>query len=112
MEILQLLSALATRSIFLLHSILCFYILHHNHNINQSDNDLHWLLVIPMMGLLLESVMMLLYRNNEKWTFHYVWPAGLFYISSVVPVIVMVELQLFEQRLQLYNKENAGKGVS
>ena len=104
MEILQLLSALATRFIFLLHSILSFYILHINRSNNTKDNALHWLMIIPILGLLLESVMMILQRHNEKWTFHYVWPAGLFYISSIIPAIVVVELQLFEQRLELFNK--------
>ena len=81
-----------TRFIFMLHGLLAIYILY----INKNLNNIHLLLIVPLMLLFLESVTTLCIRRGKE--LRHIWLCGLFYISTIVPIIWFIDLKVLEER--------------
>ena len=81
-----------TRFIFLIHGSLSLYILY----VNKNFENVHFLLALPLALLFAESVTTLCLRNGKEAGC--VWPCGFIYISTIVPIIWMLDLGAMEQR--------------
>lgn len=82
------------------------YILYDTHEIIIK----HWFFVIPITGLVLESFLMIC--DCKVVQFRYFWPSGFFYITTIVPIIWIIELELLESRLNSRYEMNTSKKLT
>ena len=92
MDVLLVLSAIFTRLIFLTHGIISVYVLYESYETLE-----HLLLIIPILGLITETILTLCKRKMTQ--FKYFWPCGFFYITTILPIIWIIELELMQDRL-------------
>jgi len=99
MEFLLYLKATISRLLFIGHGICAVYI-YWEYQINrgkQSEDDKYdFFLLTPLFFILVEAAVTLGYRKGIE--FKYFWPSGFLYITCLVPIIWMIELDLFDQR--------------
>ena len=99
MTVLLKTKAMLTRLLFLTHGITSVHLVIQEH----GEYVKHMFLYIPVVALVAEMFMML---KRKKWEFEYIWPTGFCYITTVIPVIWITELELFKARLYKRDKLN------
>lgn len=103
MSLLLKTKAILTRLIFLAHALTSVQLVIRDHGHDAGP----WFLLVPLLALIAETVMML---TKRKWEFKYVWPLGFCYITTVIPVIWIIELDLFEARF--YKRDELNTSLS
>ena len=100
-NILTIISIITTRLIFIGHgTVSVFTLLHHDQNHHDDQNTQqpqYFLLLLPLSFLLLETLLTLYNRNIT--TCRYFWPCGFFYITTIIPIVWVIELQLLHERI-------------
>ena len=92
MKYWTVLKAIFSRLLFFAHGISAVYMY------NQKKNDAnYWFLLTPLLFLLIESFITIIYKKGLDYK--YVWPSGLFYITCIIPVIWLIELDLHEAQI-------------
>lgn len=90
--LLKLFKAILFRLVFFIHGFISVYSLY-----NATLNKIYWVLVLPLVLLLFESLVTMVWINRSGY--RYFWPSGFLYITTIVPIIWVTELQLLDQRI-------------
>ena len=90
--IIKVLKALLSRLVFFTHGMVSVYLLY-----RSTLNRNYWILVVPLILLLCESLVTITWINRSGYK--YFWPSGFLYITTIVPIIWITELNLLEKRV-------------
>ncbi|XP_020605504.1 transmembrane protein 26-like [Orbicella faveolata] len=84
--------AVLTRVMFFIHGFMSVWLLAH-----CLDNTIYWVTILGIVLLFFEMVYTLLARKGQEYK--YFWPSCFFYMSTMIPIIWIVELDLLEGRI-------------
>lgn len=84
--------AVLTRVMFFIHGFMSVWLLAH-----CLDNAMYWVTILGIVLLFFEMVYTLLARKGQEYK--YFWPSCFFYMSTMIPIIWIVELDLLEGRI-------------
>ncbi|XP_048581434.1 transmembrane protein 26 [Nematostella vectensis] len=90
-DILPLFYAILTRLMFIIHGVMCVWLLSCNYN-----NSNYWWLIIGILCLLVEMCYTLAARKGREYK--YFWPSCLFYMLTMVPIVWILETDLHKTR--------------
>ena len=76
-----------------MHCLISIYLLYIGNNWSSS----YWFLVIPVGCLFIETIITICWRKGVEYK--YVWPSGFFYVTTIVPIIWIIELDLLQTRV-------------
>ncbi|XP_064620949.1 transmembrane protein 26-like [Lineus longissimus] len=95
---LLLAKAILARIMFILHALVCMFRVH-----TQNHELVYFVLLVPLVILLIEAYFTLKLKHGEwKWF----CPSVFLYLSSVIPAMWFVELDLYDLRLSHLNGTN------
>ncbi|EDO40847.1 predicted protein, partial [Nematostella vectensis] len=83
--------AILTRLMFIIHGVMCVWLLSCNYN-----NSNYWWLIIGILCLLVEMCYTLAARKGREYK--YFWPSCLFYMLTMVPIVWILETDLHKTR--------------
>ncbi|KAJ7394669.1 hypothetical protein OS493_000490 [Desmophyllum pertusum] len=92
-----ILYAVLTRVMFFIHGFMSVWLLAHCFN-----NDMFWATILGIVLLFFEMVYTLLARKGQEYK--YFWPSCFFYMSTMIPIIWIVELDLLDKRISNQNQ--------
>ncbi|XP_074650433.1 transmembrane protein 26-like [Tubulanus polymorphus] len=84
--------AILARVLFILHAVVCMFRVH-----ARNHNQMHFLLLTPLVVLLAETYFTLRYKKNGEWKWF--CPSVFLYLCSVIPSTWFIELDLLEKRV-------------
>ncbi|XP_070560785.1 transmembrane protein 26-like [Ptychodera flava] len=92
--------ALATRALFAAHGLIATWRVTY-----VMDSSLYWILLLSLGGLGVETVVTMVTNKGEEWKWF--CPSVFFYLSSLIPCIWFLELDLLEKRLESLDSREA-----
>ena len=90
MEAMLVIRSIMSRLVFFAHSLLSIYL----YNTYHSGNKDNWFMLVPVVFLLIESFITIGYRKGVEH--RYFWSSGFLYITSVIPLIWLIELDILD----------------
>ena len=83
----SLLKTVSCRLIFLVHGVFAVFFLSHK-------NKWCWFLLIPFFCLAIDTLMVAKKKSDSNLKFQFFWLSGFFYISTMVPIVWLIELNI------------------
>ncbi|XP_033103345.1 transmembrane protein 26-like [Anneissia japonica] len=90
--------AIVARLLFAVHGVLVAWRV-----TDIEDDKLFYLLLIPVVMLPIEMIFTLKFTDNGEWKWF--CPSVLLYLASVIPGIYLLELQLYENRIEYRDEQ-------
>lgn len=100
----MLFKAIMSRLLFFGHGIACCYLFN-----KEQTSQYYWFLVAPLVFLFIESCVTCVKRSGREYK--YIWPSGFFYITTIMPIIWFIELELSESKESSFDQQTALKTV-
>ncbi|XP_071962225.1 transmembrane protein 26-like [Antedon mediterranea] len=105
MSVISLIKAVVARLLFAVHGVLVAWRV-----TDLEDDQIYYLLLIPVVLLAVEMIFTLKFTENGEWKWF--CPSVLLYLASVVPGIYLLELQLYENRIDYRDEQGWDECVS
>lgn len=91
--------AVITRVMFFIHGFMSVWLLAH-----CFKNPMYWITIAGVVLLFFEMMYTLLARKGQEYK--YFWPSCFFYMSTMIPIIWVTEIEFLNERIQASNEPN------